>query len=382
MIYSINYMDMAKKISPLAIARYLKETGWRQFIIQRQDIKVFQYDKDQDCFQVNIPMDNSLSDYGMAMYSAIETVAHVEEKSIEQVMLFLLNPNTDIIKIRLDKKDMEVGNILFDDAIRLYDNAKKLLASTAADIINPKMFHYGRQEDAVQKFLADCRYGQTEIGSYVVSIVCPFAELTDEEGYKQLSFFSDDERCANSLTRNVTNKLLENVHIIKESIDNDDIKKFTDTTQISSISANFFEALGGMNLYADDTVLEIKAEWSPVVKSNRYEFSEVRISNAYYEPIKAIVDTLKEKEGKSTEIVGRIKQLDAFPVADKRKSGSVKISYIDEQGKSKVASTVLNKYDYDNAIEAHQLGKYVKIVGNIKEGKKAKIECLSFSVIE
>lgn len=47
-----------------------------------------------------------------------------------------------------------------------------------------------------------------------------------------------------------------------------------------------------------------------------------------------------------------------------------------------MASTVLNKYDYDNAIEAHQLGKYVKIVGNIKEGKKAKIECLSFSVIE
>ncbi len=32
------------------------------------------------------------------------TVAEAEHKSVEQVMLYLLNPNTDILKIRLEKK--------------------------------------------------------------------------------------------------------------------------------------------------------------------------------------------------------------------------------------------------------------------------------------
>jgi len=46
-----------------------------------------------------------------------------------QVRLYLLNPNTAIIKIRLEKLGVESGNILLDDAIKLYDNVKKLLAA-------------------------------------------------------------------------------------------------------------------------------------------------------------------------------------------------------------------------------------------------------------
>lgn len=83
-------------------------------------------------------MEQSLSDYQEAMYTAIETVAFVEGQSAEQLLLFLLNPNTDILKIRLDRSDVEAGNILFDDAIRIYENAKKLIAATAQDILHPK----------------------------------------------------------------------------------------------------------------------------------------------------------------------------------------------------------------------------------------------------
>lgn len=45
-----------------------------------------------------------LHDYKKAMYQAVVTVAEAEHKSVEQVMLYLLNPNTDILKIRLEKK--------------------------------------------------------------------------------------------------------------------------------------------------------------------------------------------------------------------------------------------------------------------------------------
>jgi len=165
--------------------------------------------------QVTIPLDKKLRDYKNAMYDSVCKIAYVEKKSVEQLMLYLLNPNTDILKIRLDKKEVESGNIMFDDAIQLFDNAKKLIAATALDVINPKKIHYGRIDEPVHKFLSQCRFGQTEIGSFVVSVVCPFAELSETEGYRQLSIFSDEEQCANSLTRKVTNRLMTNVATIK-----------------------------------------------------------------------------------------------------------------------------------------------------------------------
>lgn len=45
------------------------------------------------------------------MFDAIEQIAFLEGQSTEQLMLYLLNPNTDILKIRLQKKDVEAGSI-------------------------------------------------------------------------------------------------------------------------------------------------------------------------------------------------------------------------------------------------------------------------------
>ena len=126
MIYSVNFLDLTEKINPLAFSKYLKDTGWIQFPSKRTSVKIYQLEKGDNFFQVIIPVDKKLGDYKQAIYKAVKTVALVENKSVEQVMLYLLNPNTDILKIRLEKKEVEPGNILFDDAIHLYENAKKL----------------------------------------------------------------------------------------------------------------------------------------------------------------------------------------------------------------------------------------------------------------
>lgn len=189
MINSVNYLDISEKINPRAFSQYLESTGWTLFPGKRQDLKIFQYERDADLYQIVIPEDKTLRDYKDAMYQAVRTVSIVENKPVEQILLFLLNPGADILKIRLDKRDMEMGSIPFDDAICLYENAKKLLAAAALDILHPELYHQGRIEDTVSRFLSDCRFGQTQVGSYVVSVVCPFAEIDENHEYRQLSFF-------------------------------------------------------------------------------------------------------------------------------------------------------------------------------------------------
>ena len=380
MIYSINFVDMTLKLNPLAVAKYLIDTQWKEYLVKRNDIKIFQYEKDDTFEQVTVPLEKNLRDYKQIMYETICKIAYIEKKSVEQQMLYLLNPNTDILKIRLDRKEVESGNIMFDDAIQLYDNAKKLLAATALDIINPKRIHWGRIDDSVQQFLTRCRFGQTEIGSYVVSVVCPFAELSEAEGYKQLSIFSDEERCANSLTRKVTNRLISNIATIKKKVDEGNLESLVNYED--GISSNFYEALNGMDLYSENTSVEFIAEWSPIVKSNRSPIEKVMITNDYYEPLQSVISKIKECTNERTEIIGKIKDLKAAPIIDKRKFGTVVVVYISGNGKAKSVKVKLDKEDYDNAVMAHQYGKTVRLIGELKEAPRAMMENTLFSVIE
>src|SRR5699024_9461759 len=242
-------------------------------------------------------------------------------KSIEQLMLYLLNPNTDILKIRLDKKGVETGSILFDDAIRMYENAKKLLAATALDIIHPKKYHQGRVDDAILSFLSNCRYGQTEIGSYVVSVVCPFAELDISNGFRQLSIFSEEEECKNSLTRKVTSRLMTNVAIIKKHIDEEEISQLIDLNGDNTISANYYKALVVLNLSSENTGVEFLAEWSSVVTPPANVQQRVMLTHDYYQPIQTTIDKLKEETSKATKIIGRIKKLESSPDVQTRTTG-------------------------------------------------------------
>lgn len=89
MIYSVNLMDLTEKINPLSFAKYLKDTGWRQYPSRRTDVKIFQYiAAGGEAFQVMVPMEKMLFDYKNAMYQAVETVALAEAKSMDQLMLF------------------------------------------------------------------------------------------------------------------------------------------------------------------------------------------------------------------------------------------------------------------------------------------------------
>lgn len=237
-------------------------------------------------------------------------------------------------------------------------------------------------DDCVLKFLSSCRFGQTEIGSYVVSVVCPFAELDENEEYKQLSIFSDEEQCANSLTRQVTNRVMENIYFIKNQIDNGELDKLL-VQDNKIISANFYEALGGLNPGLDGADVEFIAEWSPVVKNTGCARNRILLTHDYCQPIETAIGKLKEETSKSTKIIGRIKKLESSPDVQKREIGKITVVYLDENDKPKTVTANLSKNEYDKAIKAHERGCHIEIVGEVSSGKRSFMaSCESFAVIE
>lgn len=195
--------------------------------------------------------------------------------------------------------------------------------------------------------------------------------------YKALGIFSDEERCANSLTRKVTNRVMNNLAVIKNTIDDGNVGQLSK----ERISANFFEALQGMNLEAEGAELEFSAQWSPVVKNPTGITEKIKISHDYYDPMKTVSEKLKGQVKKSTKIVGRIRRLESTPDPDKRTSGMITVVYVDEDDRARTVTARLERSDYNRAIAAHESGSYVELVGELSGRTHREMTCEGFGVV-
>ena len=57
MIYSVNFLEMTEKINPLALSRYLAQTGWTLFPFKRTDVQIYQYTREKSFWQAMVPLD-------------------------------------------------------------------------------------------------------------------------------------------------------------------------------------------------------------------------------------------------------------------------------------------------------------------------------------
>lgn len=366
MIYSVDFMEISGKISYIDLCKYVSDLDWHLYTgATAKGLKIFQKRYNDKLYQIKIPCDRNFSDYSEAIYKAISIISLTEEKSTEQLILELLNPLSDIIRVRHIGNDVENGSIQIENGINLYENAKKLLTNAALDIISFKKIYKGRILDNVSDFISHCRYGQTEFGSYVISVVCPFMKV-DESGVKQLRLFSDEEESAYSLTRKVTNKVIESIGIIKDTIDRgEDLSKIVESAE-NPISVSFMDSLTNLNISEEGSSLEVTVKWAPTVKENRSTMSSATISHDYFEPIRTIIDKYKaEDERTSISIEGRISKLMASPNIEDRTTGKAQLVYIDENSQAKRIMLALEKDEYDIAIQAHLEGRTIRANGEI-----------------
>lgn len=144
MIYSVNAAEMAARVNPFALAKYALETGWTEVKVRKENIRVFQKEEGADFHELILPTDRRLSDFSMAMSRCVQELADAEHKAARQVLLYLLNPDSDILKVRLERTDLSAGDILIDDAVALYESTKKTAAFSCAGRFQSGCFSPGK----------------------------------------------------------------------------------------------------------------------------------------------------------------------------------------------------------------------------------------------
>ncbi len=277
---TIRDKDALQKLSPLSFSSYLSSNHWHE--LKDNDEQTSVWIKDDE--EILIPVDPSLRDYPLRIFEALRTLEDVEARDQSQIYRDVSRANFDCIRISVNHSGIKNGNIPIEIGARMYSKAYDLVAASAYSTNSPKPFYRGGRPKAVNDYLKQTKFGQSEEGRYIVTILSPVAPRSDK--LRETPF-----------SRLVTEKLHSSLNaLLKSTVEyasKKDIEIFKEVIK-TGISANFCDAVSGM---IGEEGLDINANFSWSSALQKYELisnSDVKIAADYFNIIEDVSKYLKE----------------------------------------------------------------------------------------
>jgi hypothetical protein len=172
--------------SPADFAAYLRSRQWQFGGIQANWAL---YTLDPENTAVEVPQLSQSRDYSRVAAALLEELSRIEHRAAAQILREVLASTTDVVRLSLRGSTMNDGRIPVEAGLAAYDGARNLLLAAACSALDRRSAHARRKPDAAMKLLQRVRFGQTEVGSFVLTMessVPPLLqgrliELPDEE---------------------------------------------------------------------------------------------------------------------------------------------------------------------------------------------------------
>lgn len=161
------------------VERFLVERNWTLFKVGE---RFSQYKPPNDLgleaqYALTIPKDTSAPDSAEFLTKTVETLSIIHDLSNEQLRAVLTNAST-IVSIRLVDPETQFGSIPFVQFEGLIDRLKKTLQDTAAFVLTDLPI-LGTEPPAASDYLSQCRFLQTEVGSFVANVQLPTEQVLE-----------------------------------------------------------------------------------------------------------------------------------------------------------------------------------------------------------
>lgn len=362
-----NYFE---QIDRFKLIRYLHDLKWEKFPTKRTDIAIFQkFSDDGDVMeQITVPLNDDLIDAKHAMAEAFEILKEMTGLSDSVLAMEIMFPKSDILNFHLENESISAGTYNIDEIVKFYSNAKKLINSAAMDVMNPKIYQTGRACEVSRKFIDNCRFGQTEIGSYQVPVICPDIEIGEQRPLNDYSF-----------SRKVELKILEGIQKIRTTMDDGsfDENMFSNSENIE-MSATFLSSVYSL-ISRPTSKLTIDAHWNTLCHSKVPPIKTVHLRHDYAGRIGDVLSNVKKKLNGKTQYEGRIAEFKATEDPETRKFGFITLKYMDDSDKVQSVRIKLSQDDYRQAIRCHEKGVYVKAYTERIDGQDYE-NCLNFKI--
>ncbi len=358
---TIRDQQILAKVGPLDLSAYLRTRGWREQERSAGRFAIWTLGRNGDCFEVLLPLDATYRDYALRVGELLRTLEAVEERSQLELLADVATSFADLVRIRALSNGSHEGSIGLAAGIELMRNARELMLAAACAAIEPRQHYPSRKFDQAMQYLDSLELGQTERGSYVVTILSPVPPALRDSPAADT-----DEPLARRVTRTLLDAATAARAAAEESAATGKLQPFHRAVQ-RGVSANLCDALAGLHRASGGDRLELGISWASARRPQVSVPTKLHFTRDSAQVLREASRIFKETGVEEAfELLG-------YVIALKREEGS-------ETGTGTVSGLVdgslrkvrieLAGAAYERAIEAHKTQHPVRCEGELtREGR-------------
>jgi hypothetical protein len=347
-----------ESLQPLEVATYLRSAGWR--LTGRIADAAFVWKRSDET--VVLPDNTEFADYARRIAELLDTLAQTEKRSELAILRDVSSSMSDIVRVQILSQVVADGSVALEEGVTIVESAKDLIFSAARAAVTPRAYFRSRAPGPAEDYMKKVRLGQTEQGSYVVTLVCPVSPELQASDLGRLADISEpfDRR----VTRTLAGALTKSAAAAREAAIKQDMAPFTSAVR-EGVSANLCSALADIGESLEDGQIQISFSWA---RSRRPPDAISRTVVPYdaipvmREAARVLKETFTDED---FEVSGPVVRLES---PDAASGGDVLIyAEVDTMRRIRVH---LEGPAYRQAVNAHEKGLEVHCRGSLqKEGR-------------
>ncbi len=314
--------------------------------------------------EIIVPGTAALGDYEAVVIELINRFAVAEGRGELQVYRDLVSADSDVVRVRLPDAEDD-GSVFVDTGVLLFNNSRDLMMSAACAAWAPKRSYRAGKVRQADDYMSRVRLGQTEQGSFVVTLLAPVPPAIEEP--LQTSLFWP-EVAEEPFERKVTRRLADGLDAAANAVESYNLGSGAgvfDAAIPFGVSANLCDAAAALSDRGDG--FEVSVTWARTRPTpvRRWTRSFTRSEGLLFREVSRI---FREKEPRPDETIrGFVVKLARQGAADD--DGDVIIRAQVDDSLVSVRSR-LEPQDYHVAIEAHDRHHLIEMTGTLERVKQ------------
>ena len=353
--------DALSAMKPLEVAAYLRAMGWCQEAdFEDKGSLWLKTNAAGEEFDVTLPLRPDLADYTLRMGEFLRTLALAEDRSELEVLRDVMTTTADLVRVRAPSYLGEDGTLPLDQAVSFVERSRDMMLSAACAALQKRAFFATRKPQQAMDYLREVRMGQTERGSYVLTILSPVApELKAAQA--ELLPTEPTEPYERQVTRTLVAALGALNEAARRAASNGDMAPFTNAVS-RGVSANLCDAVVGLAEVSPSEALNIQVSWARTRPVDNNAPARVLLGSDSIPIIEEAARHFRDTAPVDDfEVEGFVTRLDRGPDA---KEGDVTVAGIVEGHMRRIVMR-LGPNNYSDAVRAHDGRLKVKCTGEL-----------------
>lgn len=355
--------ESVSRLRSADVRSYALHHGWHRAGTFRDSVAVFNR-ADGTLNQLLVPMDSGFDDFTLRMREALRKLGDTENRPVGAILNDLFSVDSDTLRFSIRSPQTEKGTVPLEGGLRLLEGARRSLLSAASSVLAPNnLYHQRMSRSEASEFLEACEMGQTEQGSFTVTVRCP---LYAGESLLDAAATEDEP-----FGRKTTTILAESAARLVMAIDSDDPESLLHPVPNSPmVTANLCDALLRMQPDSENASLSLSVAWASSRPVARTLLQPVLFRSEHFPAIARIYKELRpEPASHAALFLGQVDELRGHIGESARREGEIRLSLLNEDEIVKARAN-LTAEQYALADQAHMQARKISVTGILDRGPR------------